>query len=187
MVNFCKDEPKFTAKGDVDLEMQELKDFSSPPPSFLARRPKGFSASQASEMDVEGAVSSPPSSSFKFPPPPPIFLADSPGKEEISLMKSTNVKVKLILFVASLALVANVGFGVFNVTVFYNNQSFDDTPEEFAWGELEAKVEISLQALDELRLLLKNLTSSPQIPSTRNTTHRKISSWGARPKYTWAP
>ena len=187
MVNFCKDEPKFTAKGDVDLEMQSLKDFSSPSPSFLARRLKSLAASQASEINVEGAASSPLSSSFQFPPPPPIFLSDSPGKEELSLMKSTNVKVKLILFVASLALLANVGFGVFNVTVFFHNQSFEDTPEEFAWGELEAKVDVSLQALDELRLILKNLTSSPQSLLTRNTTHRKISSWGARPKFAWAP
>ena len=182
MVHFVKEEPKFSATGDVDLELKELKDFSIPSSFFLRRK-----VSQASEMDVEGALSSPPSSSFKFPSPPPIFLADSPGKKEISLMKSTNVKVKLILFVASLALLANVGFGVFNVTVFYNNLSFDDTPEEFAWGELEAKVEISLQALDELRLILKNLTSSPQSLLTRNTTHRKISTWGARPKFAWAP
>ena len=180
MVNFVKEEPKFSAKGDVDLELKELKDFSIPSPSFLRRK-----ASQASEMDVEGGLSTPPSS-FKFPSPP-IFLANSPGKEEISLMRSTNVKVKLILFVASLALLANVGFGVFNVTIFLHNQSFEDTPEEFAWGELEAKVEVSLQALDELRLILKNLTSSPQSLLTRNTTHRKISTWGARPKFAWAP
>ena len=180
MVHFVKEEPKFSAKGDVDLELKELKDFSIPSPSFLRRK-----ASQASEMDVEGGLSTPPSS-FKFPSPP-IFLANSPGKEEISLMRSTNVKVKLILFVASLALLANVGFGVFNVTVFFHNQSFEDTPEEFAWGELEAKVEVSLQALDELRFILKNLTSSPQSLLTRNTTHRKISSWGARPKFAWAP
>ena len=95
MVNFCKDEPKFTAKGDVDLEMQSLKDFSSPSPSFLARRLKSLAASQASEIHVEGAAS-PLSSSFQFPPPP-VFLSGSPGKEELSLMKSTNVKVKLIL------------------------------------------------------------------------------------------
>ena len=180
MVNFVKEESKFSAKGEVDLELEELKDFSIPSPSFLRRK-----ASQASEMDVEGGLSTPPSS-FKFPSPP-IFLANSPGKEEISLMRSTNVKVKLILFVASLALLANVGFGVFNVTIFLHNQSFEDTPEEFAWGELEAKVEVSLQALDELRFILKNLTSSPQNLLTRNTTHRKISSWGARPKFAWAP
>ena len=180
MVHFVKEEPKFSARGDVDLELKELKDFSIPSPSFLRRK-----SSQVSEMDVEGGLSTPPSS-FKFPSPP-IFLANSPGKEEISLMRSTNVKVKLILFVASLALLANVGFGVFNVTVFFHNQSFEDTPEEFAWGELEAKVEISLQALDELRLILKNLTSSPQSLLTRNTTHRKISTWGARPKFAWAP
>ena len=180
MVHFVKEEPKYSANGDVDLELKELKDFSIPSPSFLRRK-----ASQVSEMDVEGGLSTPPSS-FKFPSPP-IFLANSPGKEEISLMRSTNVKVKLILFVASLALMANVGFGVFNVTIFLHNQSFEDTPEEFAWSELEAKVEVSLQALDELRFILKNLTSSPQNLLTRNTTHRKISSWGARPKFAWAP
>ena len=180
MVNFVKEEPKFSAKGDVDLELQELKDFSIPSPSFLRRK-----ASQASEMDVEGGLSTPPSS-FKFPSPP-VFLANPSGEEEISLMRATNVKVKLILFIASLALLANVGFGVFNVTIFLHNQSFEDTPEEFAWGELEAKVEVSLQALDELRFILKNLTSSPQNLLTRNTTHRKISSWGARPKFAWAP
>ena len=162
------------------MELKELKDFSIPSPSFLRRK-----SSQVSEMDVEGGLSTPPSS-FKFPSPP-VFLANPSGEEEISLMRATNVKVKLILFIASLALLANVGFGVFNVTVFFHNQSFEDTPEEFAWGELEAKVEISLQALDELRLILKNLTSSPQSLLTRNTTHRKISSWGARPKFAWAP
>ena len=185
MVNFCKDEPKFTAKGDVDLEMQSLKDFSSPSPSFLARRLKSLAASQASEIHVEGAAS-PLSSSFQFPPPP-VFLPGSPGKEELSLMKSTNVKVKLILFIASLALVANIGFGVFNLTIFYNNQTFDDTPGEPAWDEVAAKLEISLQALNELSVLFKNLTSSSQISSTRNTSHNKISSsWSACPKYTWA-
>ena len=180
MVNFVKEEPKFSAKGDVDLELKELKDFSIPSPSFLRRK-----ASQASEMDVEGGLSTPPSS-FKFPSPP-IFLANPSGEEEISLMRATNVKVKLILFIASLALLANVGFGVFNVTIFLHNQSFEDSSEEFAWGELETKVEVSLQALDELRFILKNLTSSPQNLLTRNTTHRKISSWGARPKFAWAP
>ena len=184
MVNFCKDEPKFTAKGDVDLEMQSLKDFSSPSPSFLARRLKSLAASQASEIHVEGAAS-PLSSSFQFPPPP-VFLPGSPGKEQLSLMKSTNVKVKLILFIASLALVANVGFGVFNLTIFYNNQTFDDTPGEPAWDEVAAKLEISLQALNELSVLFKNLTSSSQISLTRNTSHSKISSWSARPKYIWA-
>ena len=100
-------------------------------------------------------------------------------------MKSTNVKVKLILFIASLALVANVGFGVFNLTIFYNNQTFD-TPGEPAWDEVAAKLEVSLQALNELSVLFKNLTSSSQISLTRNTSHSKISSWSARPKYTWA-
>ena len=119
MVKFYKDEQKFTAEGEVDLEMQSLKDFSVHSPSFLARRLKSLAASPTSEINVEGAAS-PLSSSFKFPPPP-VFLSGSPGKGHLHLMKSTNVKVKLILFIASIALVANVGFGVLNLTIFYNN------------------------------------------------------------------
>ena len=61
MVNFVKDESKFSAKGDVDMELKELKDFSIPSPSFLRRK-----SSQGSETDVESGVRIPP---FKFPPP----------------------------------------------------------------------------------------------------------------------
>ena len=113
MVNFVKEESKFSAKGDVDMELKELKDFSIPSPSFLRRK-----SSPSSEMDVESGLSTPPS--FKFPPPPS-FLANPLGEEEISLMRATNVKVKLILFIASLALLAHVGFGVVNVTIFLHN------------------------------------------------------------------
>ena len=74
MVHFVKEEPKFSAKGDVDLELKELKDFSIPSPSFLRRK-----ASQASEMDVEGGLSTPPSS-FKFPSSP-IFLLSREGRD----------------------------------------------------------------------------------------------------------
>ena len=179
MVNFVKDESKFSAKGDVEMELKELKDFSIPSPSFLRRK-----SSPSSEMDVESGLRTPPS--FKFPSPPS-FLANPLGEEEISLMRATNVKVKLILFIASLALLAHVGFGVVNVTIFLHNQSFKDSSEEFAWGELETKVEVSLEALDELKFILKNFTSSPKNLSTRTTNRRKISSWGGRPKFAWAP
>ena len=161
------------------MELKELKDFSIPSPSFLRRK-----SSPSSEMDVESGLRTPPS--FKFPPPPS-FLANPLGEKEISLMRATNVKVKLILFIASLALLAHVGFGVVNVTIFLHNQSFKDSSEEFACGELETKVEVSLEALDELKFILKNFTSSPKNLLTRNTTRRKISSWGGRPKFAWAP
>ena len=152
-------------------------------PSFLARRLKSLAASSTSEINVEGAAS-PISSSPKLPPPP-VFLSGSLGKEQLHLLNSTNVKVKLILFIASIALVANVGLGVWNLTIFYSNQT-SHKPGEPAWDELEAKLEVSLQALNELSVLVKNLTSSAQESLTRNTSHSKISSWSARPKYTWA-
>ena len=121
-------------------------------------------------------------------PPPPSFLANPLGEEEISLIRATNVKVKLILFIASIAFLAHVGFGVVNVTIFLHHQSFKDSSEEFAaWSELETKVEVSLEALDELKFILQNFTSSPKNLSTRTTNRRKISSWGGRPKFAWAP
>ena len=160
------------------MELKELKDFSIPSPSFLRRK-----SSPSSEMDVESGVRTP---SFKFPSPPS-FLANPLGEEEISLIRATNVKVKLILFIASIAFLAHVGFGVVNVTIFLHHQSFKDSSEEFAWSELETKVEVSLEALDELKFLLKNFTSSPKNLSTRTTNRRKISSWGGRPKFAWAP
>ena len=183
MVNFYKDEPKFTAEAEVDLEMQSLKDFSMHSPAFLAKRLKSLAASSTSEINVEGAAS-PISSSPKFPPPP-VFLSGSLGKEQLQLLSSTNVKVKLIIFIVSIALVASVGLGVWNLTIFYSNQSSHE-PGEPAWAELEAKLEVSLQAVNELSVLVKNLTSSAQTSLTRNTTHSKISSWSGRPKYTWA-
>ena len=132
---------------------------------------------------MESGVRTP---SFKFPSPPS-FLANPLGEEEISLIRATNVKVKLILFIASIAFLAHVGFGVVNVTIFLHHQSFKDSSEEFAWSELETKVEVSLEALDELKFILQNFTSSPKNLSTRTTNRRKISSWGGHPKFAWAP
>ena len=98
------------------------------------------------------------------------------------------MKVKLILFIASIAFLAHVGFGVVNVTIFLHHQSFKDSSEEFAaWSELETKVEVSLEALDELKFILQNFTSSPKNPSTKTTSRRKVSSWGGRPKFAWNP
>ena len=179
MVTFVKEESKFSTQGDVELELKELSDFSIPSPSFLRRK-----SSQGSETDVESGVRIPP---FKFPPPPS-FLANPLGEEQISLIKATNVKVKLILFIASIAFLAHVGFGVVNVTIFLHHQSFKDSSEEFAaWSELETRVEVSLEALDELKFILQNFTSSPKNPSTKTTSRRKVSSWGGRPKFAWNP
>ena len=178
MVTSVKDEPKFSTEGTVELELKDLSQFSIPSPSFWRRK-----SSQRSETeDVESGVRMSP---FKFPSPP--LLANPLGEEQISLIKATNVKVKLILFIASIAFLAHVGFGVVNVTIFLHHQSFKDSSEEFAWSELETKVEVSLEALDELKFLLQNFTSSPKNLSTRTTNRRKISSWGGRPKFAWAP
>ena len=121
-----------------------------------------------------------------FPPPP--LLANPLGEEQVSLIKATNVKVKLILFIASIAFLAHIGFGVINVTIFLHHQSFLNSSEEFAvLGELETRIEVSLGALDELKFLLENLTSSTKSPLTKTTSGRKVPSWGGRPKFAWNP
>ena len=80
MVNFYKDEPKFTAEAEVDLEMQSLKDFSMHSPAFLAKRLKSLAASSTDEINVEGAASPIPSPP-KFPLPP-LFLENLIEKQE---------------------------------------------------------------------------------------------------------
>ena len=179
MVTSVKDEVKFSTEGNVELELKDLSQFSIPSPSFWRRK-----SSQRSETeDVESGVRKSP---FKFPSPP--LLANPLGEEQVSFIKATNVRTKLILFIVSMAFLAHIGFGVINVTIFLHHQSFKDSSEEFAaWSELETKVEVSLEALDELKFILQNFTSSPKNLSTRTTSRRKVSSWGGRPKFAWAP
>ena len=176
MVTSVKDEVKFSTEGNVELELKDLSQFSIPSPSFLRRK-----SSQRSETDdVESGVR------FKFPPPP--LLANPLGEEQVSLIKATNVKAKLILFIVSMAFLAQIGFGVINVTIFFHHQSYLNSSEEFAvLGELETRIEVSLEALDELKFLLENLTSSTKSPLTKTTSGRKVPSWGGRPKFAWNP
>ena len=185
MVNFYKDEPKDTAEAKVDLEMQSLHDFSMHSPAFLAKRLKSLrAASSTDEINVEGAASPSIPSPPKFPLPP-LFLAGSLGEKQLQLLNANNVKIKILILIVSIALVAGVVLGVWNLTIYYSNQSSHE-PGESAWAELEAKLEVSLQAVTRLSDLVKNLTSSAQNSLTSNTNHSKVSSWSGRPKYTWA-
>ena len=163
----------------MELELKDLSQFSIPSPSFWRRK-----SSQRSETeDVESGVRMSP---FKFPPPP--LLANPLGEEQVSFIKATNVKAKLILFIVSMAFLAQIGFGVINVTIFFHHQSYLNSSEEFAvLGELETRIQVSLGALDELKFLLENLTSSTKSPLTKTTSGRKVPSWGGRPKFAWNP
>ena len=179
MVTLVKDEPKFSTEGTVELELKDLSQFSIPSPSFWKRK-----SSQRSETeDVESGVRIPP---FKFPSPP--LLANPLGKEQVSFIKATNVRTKLILFIVSMAFLAQIGFGVINATFFLHYQSNLNSSEGLAiLGELETRIEVSLGALEELKFLLENLTSSTQSPLTKTTTNRKVPSWGGRPRFAWNP
>ena len=179
MVTFVKDEPKFSTEGTVEVELKDLSQFSVPSPSFWRRK-----SSQRSETeDVESGVRKSP---FKFPSPP--LLASPLGEEQVSFIKATNVRTKLILFIVSMALLAQIGFGVINATFFLHHQSYLNSSEGLAvLGELETRIGVSLGALEELKFLLENLTSSTQSPLTKTTTDRKVPSWGGRPRFAWNP
>ena len=132
MVTSVKDEVKFSTEGNVELELKDLSQFSIPSPSFWRRK-----SSQRSETeDVESGVRMSP---FKFPPPP--LLANPLGEEQVSFIKATNAKAKLILFIVSMAFLAQIGFGVINVTIFFHYQSYLNSSKEFAvLGELETRI-----------------------------------------------
>ena len=179
MVTSVNDEAKFSTEGNVEIELKDLSKFSIPSPSFWRRK-----SSQRSETeDVESGVRMSP---FKFPPPP--LLANPLGEEQVSFIKATNLKAKLILFIVSMAFLAQIGFGVINVTIFFHYQSYLNSSKEFAvLGELETRIQVSLGALDELKFLLENLTSSTKSPLTKTTSGRRVPSWGGRPKFAWNP
>ena len=144
MVNFFKDDPETNAEAKVDLEMQSLHDFSMHSPATLAKRLKSLrAASSTDDSTVENdAASTPIPSPPKFPLPP-LFLADSLGEKQLQLLHANNVKIKILILIVTLALVAGVVLGVWNVTIYYSNQT-SYNPEDSACVELEAQLETSL-------------------------------------------
>ena len=185
-MNFFKDDSETNPEAKVDLEMQSLYDFSMHSPATLAKRLKSLrAASSTDDSTVENdAASTPIPSPPKFPLPP-LFLADSLGEKQLQLLHANNVKIKILILIVTLALVAGVVLGVWNVTIYYSNKTSHD-PEDSAWVELEAKLETSLQAITRLSELVNNLTSSTQNSLTSSINTSKVSSWSGRPRYTWA-
>ena len=185
MVNFFKDDPETNAEAKVDLEMQSLHDFSMHSPATLAKRLKSLRAASSTDyITVEDAASPSIPSSPKFPLPP-LFLADSLGKKQLQLLHANNVKIKILILIVTLALVAGVVLGIWNVSIYYNNQT-SHAPKDSACVELEAKLETSLQAITRLSELVYNLTSSTQNSLTSSINTSNVSSWSGRPRYTWA-
>ena len=130
-----------------------------------------------------GAASTPiPSPQF---PPPPVFLADSIGDKQLKLLHAGNVKLKILTLVVTLAIVAGVVLGIWNVSIYYNNKT-SHAPKDSTCVELEAKLEDSLQAITRLSELVTKLTRSKQDSSTSSLNTSVVSSWSSRPRYTWA-
>ena len=186
MVNFFKDDPDTNAEAKVDLEMQSLRDFSMHSPATIAKnRLNSLAASSTDDSTMENeAVSTPLPSPPKFPLPP-VFLADSLGEKQLQLLHGNNVKIKILILIVTLALVAGVVLGIWNVSIYYNNKTSHD-PEDSACVELEAKLETSLQAITRLSELVNKLTRSTQDSLTSSLNTSVVSSWSSPPRYTWA-
>ena len=183
MVNFFKDEQASNVEDKFDLEMQELSEFSMYSPATLAAKNRKDSlATSETDGKVERVTSS-PISSPKFPAPP-VFLTASSG-DQIKLMRAGNAKLRILIVVATLAIVVSVVFGIWNVSIHYGKKA-TQTPEDPACVGLEAKLELSLQALTRLRESLTNLTRLAQESLTNNPDTRADSSWSSHPKFTWA-
>ena len=185
MVNFFKDDQHSNAEAKVDLEMQDLRDFSMHSPATIAKnRLDSLAASSTDDSKVENGVTSSPIPSPKFPPPP-VFLADSIGDKQLKLLHAGNVKLKILTLVVTLAIVAGVVLGIWNVSIYYNNKT-SHAPKDSTCVELEAKLEASLQAITRLSELVTKLTRSTQDSSTSSLNTSVVSSWSSRPRYTWA-
>ena len=185
MVHFYKDEPNTGAEEKVDLEMQSLRDFSMHSPRTIAKnRLNSLATSSTGDISVQkGAASTPLRSPPKFPPPP-IFLKDSVGDKQFKLLNAGNVKLNILILVVTLALVAGVVLGVWNISIYYSNKT-SHAPSDSPCVDLEARLEANLQAITRLSELVDKLTRSTQDSFTSSFNTSVVNSWSSRPRYTW--
>ena len=154
------------------------------PATIAKNRLDSLAASSTDDSKVENRVTSSPISGPKFPPPP-VFLSASLGDQQLKLLRAGNAKLKILILVVTLAIVAGVVLGIWNLSIYYGKKT-TQTPEDSACVGLEAKLELLLQALTRLRESLTNLTRLAQESLTINPDTRADSSWSSRPKFTWA-
>lgn len=122
---------------------------------------------------------------FNFPPP--VFLGGSLGDKQLKLLHAGNVKLKILILVLTLAIVAGVALGIWIVLTHYNNNT-SHAPKEPTCVELAATLEDALQAITRLSELVTTLTRSTQdsSPSTSSSNTSVVSnSWSNCPRYTW--
>ena len=121
MVNFFKDEQASNVEDKFDLEMQDLAEFSMHSPATLAAKSRKCSqANPETDGKVERVTSS-PISSPKFPAPP-VFLTASSG-EQIKLTRAGNAKLRILIVVATLAIIVSIVFGIWNVSIHYGKKA----------------------------------------------------------------
>ena len=173
-----------TLRLKVDLEMQSLRDFSMHSPATIGKnRLNSLAASSPDDSTVENGAASTPIPSPQFPPPP-VFLADSIGDKQLKLLHAGNVKLKILTLVVTLAIVAGIVLGIWNVSIYYNNKT-SHAPKDSTCVELEAKLEANLQAITRLSELVDKLTRSTKDSLTSSFNTTIVNSWSSRPRYTW--
>ena len=116
-----------------------------------------------------------------------MFLAGSLGDKQLKLLHAGNVKLKILILVLTLAIVAGVALGIWIVLTYYTND-ISHAPKEPSCVELAATLEDALQAITRLSELVTTLTSSTKdsspLTSSSNTSVAS-NSWSNRPRYTW--
>ena len=187
MVNFFKDDPDANIEESLDLEMQNLREMLSPTTIAKTRLSSSVASPTADGSAVENGATHIPISSPQFQFPPPVFLAGSLGDKQLKLLHAGNVKLKILILVLTLAIVAGVALGIWIVLTYHTND-ISHAPKEPSCVELAATLEDALQAITRLSELVTTLTSSTKdsspLTSSSNTSVAS-NSWSNRPRYTW--
>ena len=182
---FCHDKKPKIVEGKFDTELHELHelrgDFLKSPGSLAASRSKKPSLDASSEAEDYIKEDTNDPSPFVFPPPP-VILTESSG-EQIKLNRSANVKLKILIFIATLSLIVVSGFGAWSISIEYGKKA--TTSDGPGCNSLEAKLEVSLQDLGVLRESVANLTRLLQDSLTSASNDVVDLSWNSKPKYTW--
>ena len=188
MVKFFKDDPDANTEESLDLEMQSLREMLSPTTIAKTRLSSSLASPTVDGSAVENGATHIPISSPQFQfPPPPVFLAGSLGDKQLKLLHAGNVKLKILILVLTLAIVAGVALGIWIVLTYHTND-ISHAPKEPSCVELAATLEDALQAITRLSELVTTLTSSTKdsspLTSSSNTSVAS-NSWSNRPRYTW--
>ena len=113
-----------------------------------------------------------------------MFLG-SVGDKQLQLLHAGNVKLKILILVMTLSIVANVALGIW--IMYTHHDKTLNASADLTCVDVAAKLETTLQAINQLSELVTLLTTSAQgstTPTSRQNTSARPS-WGVQPRYKW--